>query len=109
MTLLQIRKLHVSNAHAHTFILNLYPSQTASQNHINTHQTFPLSLLSVPLSPPSNLQFSDITHNSAHISWDPAPGGVKGYRIMWIKTDELVTEKVCDVDDDSDLIIFDGI
>lgn len=49
----------------------------------------------VPLNPPSNLQFSDITHNSAHISWDSAPLGAKGYRIMWIRTDGLVTEQVC--------------
>ncbi|KAM7420454.1 hypothetical protein PAMA_014937 [Pampus argenteus] len=47
----------------------------------------------VPLSPPSNLQFSDITRNSAHISWDPVPR-VKGYRIVWVKKDELLMKQV---------------
>lgn len=49
----------------------------------------------MPLSSPSNLQFSDITHNSAHISWEPAaPSRARGYRIMWVKTDGLLTQEV---------------
>ena len=57
---------------------------------INNLLSFPL----VPLSPPGNMQFSEITHNSAHINWEP-PQGANGYRISWVKADGLVEEEVC--------------
>lgn len=69
-------------------------AQTSAQRAGSSTNT-PFSLLLVPLNPPSNLQFSDITHKSAHISWDSAFPAAKGYRIVWVKTDGLVMEEVC--------------
>ncbi|XP_061675053.1 collagen alpha-1(XIV) chain isoform X5 [Syngnathoides biaculeatus] len=48
----------------------------------------------LPLSAPGNLQFSDISHNSARIGWDPSAAGAAGYRITWVKTDGRLTEEV---------------
>ncbi|XP_037533181.1 collagen alpha-1(XIV) chain [Nematolebias whitei] len=48
----------------------------------------------LPLNPPKNLQFSDITHNSAHIRWDQASGEVEGYHIKWVMANGRVTKEV---------------
>ncbi|XP_055088149.1 collagen alpha-1(XII) chain isoform X2 [Periophthalmus magnuspinnatus] len=43
-----------------------------------------------PYKPPRNLQTSEPTRTSFRVSWDPAPGSVKGYKVTFHPTDDEV-------------------
>lgn len=40
--------------------------------------------------PPRNLQTSEPTKDSFRVSWDPAPGQVRGYKVTFHPTDDDV-------------------
>ncbi|KAM8841502.1 collagen alpha-1(XIV) chain isoform 2-T2 [Spinachia spinachia] len=48
----------------------------------------------LPLTPATDLRFSDVDHSSSRLTWAAAAGKANGYRIMYVKTNGVQTNEV---------------
>uniref|UniRef100_A0A3Q3GMQ3 Collagen, type XIV, alpha 1b n=1 Tax=Labrus bergylta TaxID=56723 RepID=A0A3Q3GMQ3_9LABR len=48
----------------------------------------------LPLTPARNLRFSDVDHSSTRLTWDASSRKIKGYRVMYVKTNGVQTTEV---------------
>ncbi|XP_068188958.1 collagen alpha-1(XIV) chain-like isoform X2 [Antennarius striatus] len=48
----------------------------------------------LPLTPASDLRFSDVDHSSARVSWASSSRMIRGYRLMYVQTNGVQTNEV---------------
>ncbi len=48
----------------------------------------------VSLRPPRNLRVTEVDHSSVRLNWDAVSSKVKGYRVVYMKTDGFQTSQV---------------
>ncbi|XP_057195961.1 collagen alpha-1(XIV) chain isoform X2 [Triplophysa rosa] len=48
----------------------------------------------ISLRPPRNLRVTEVDHSSVRLNWDAVSSKVKGYRVMYVKTDGVQTNEV---------------